>query len=345
MIIYALIFLFPAFLAIANIQLNSALAKSFFYLFCFVLIIFVGLRFENGVDWWNYLIFQLSYEDITFKEVFDRQDPGYGLLNWLSYKLFDGSIFFVNFVSALIFITGLAVFCKTMPSPWLALAISISFLVIVMGMNYTRQSAALGFGLIALTSLFKKKNIMFFVYMFFAMSFHKSAIVLLPLALLGLQNRLIVFTALLFLAPLFYFVFVSTYIEAQVALYLGNGGMDSGGAYVRVSLNLIASIFYLLYRKQVNLPSHIQLIFDAMAAINFFLFLMLFVFPSTTIIDRFALFFTPIQLFIFSALPYILKPFALSASIILIVYGAQLFIWLSYSTYAILWIPYNFWIF
>ena len=345
MIFYASIFLLPALIAMANIKPNSALAKSFFYLFCFMLVIIVGLRFENGVDWWNYLVFQSGYENITFREIFDDQDPGYGVLNWLSYKLFDGSIFFVNFVSAAIFLIGLAVFCKAMPSPWLALAISISFLVIVMGMNYTRQSASLGFGLMALVSLFNKKNIKFFISMLLAISFHKSAIVLLPLALLGLQNRLIVLVALIFLAPFFYYVFVSTYIENAIDLYLGAGGMDSDGAFVRVALNFIASIFYLLSRRQVNLAQNIQLIFDAMAVINSFLFLMLFIFPSPTVIDRFALFFTPMQIFMFSALPYILKPFPLTALVILIVYGFQLFLWLSFSVYAPLWIPYNFWIF
>ena len=127
MILYALIFLLPACIAMLNIKLNSSFAKFSFYFYCFFLIIFVGLRFENGVDWWNYLIFQSTYENISFKEIFNDQDPGYGVLNWLSYKLFDGSIFFVNFVSAAIFIIGLAIFCKTMPSPWLALAISVSF--------------------------------------------------------------------------------------------------------------------------------------------------------------------------------------------------------------------------
>ena len=345
MILYGLIFLFPACMAIANMQLSSPLSKFSFYLYCFVLIVFVGLRFENGVDWWNYLIFQRGYESITFVQVFDDQDPGYGLLNWLSYKLFNGSIFFVNFASAVFFITGLAIFCKAMPSPWLALAISVSFLVIVMGMNYTRQSAALGFGLIALTSLFKQRKVMFFLYIALAISFHKSAIVLLPLAMFGLNNRLIVFVAMIFFAPLFYYAFVSSYIDSQIILYLGGGGMESSGSYVRVSLNFTASIFYLLFRKELNLPINIRTIFDAIAGINSFLFLMLFIFPSTTVIDRFALFFTPMQIFMFSALPYIFKPFPLSAFIILIVYGAQLFLWLSFSVYASLWIPYNFWIF
>ncbi|HCK04268.1 MAG TPA: hypothetical protein DHV86_05855 [Methylophilaceae bacterium] len=345
MIIYALIFLLPAMMSIANIQLDSQLSKFSFYLFCFFLIIFVGLRFENGVDWWNYLIFQRAYEDMSFAEVFSEQDPGYGLLNWLSYKLFDGSIFFVNFLSAFFFIAGLAIFCKEMPSPWLAMAISVSFLVIVMGMNYTRQSAALGFALIALTSLFKQRKVMFFLYIALAISFHKSAIVLLPLALFGLNNRLIVFVAMIFFAPLFYYAFISSFVEAQINLYLGGGGMDSSGAYVRVSLSFTASIFYLLFRKELNLPINIRTTFDVIAGMNSFLFLMLFIFPSTTVIDRFALFFTPMQIFIFSTLPYIFRPFPLSALIILMVYGAQLFIWLSYSYYAPLWIPYNFWIF
>lgn len=345
MTLYALVFLFPALMAIANIKLNSPLSRLSFYLYCFALIVLVGLRFENGVDWWNYLIFQRGYEDIPFKDIFSDQDPGYGVLNWLSYKLFDGSIFFVNFVSAAFFITGLAIFSKAMPSPWLALAISVSFLVIVMGMNYTRQSAALGFGLIALTSLFKQKNVMFFVYMVLAISFHKSAIVLLPLAIFGLKSRLIIFVAIILMAPFLYYAFISAYIDAMLDLYLGSGGMDSSGAFVRVALNFVASIFYLLYRKELNLSPYIQTIFDAMAAINSLLFLMLFVFPSTTVIDRFALFFTPMQIFMFSALPYIFRPFPLSAFIILIVYGAQLFIWLSFSVYAPLWIPYNFWIF
>jgi len=345
MTLYLLIFLFPALFALLNFDLKSNLQKLLFYTFGFFLICFVGLRFENGVDWWNYLIFQSFYEDADFFGVFELQDPGYGLLNWLSYKLFDGSIFFVNFISALIFISGVLIFSKHMPSPWLSLTISLSFLIIVMGMNYTRQSSALGFALIAITYLFKQKQFKFFIYVFLAITFHKSAIILLPLALIGVKRKLIIFTSLLFLSPILFYVFVSTYIEAMIDLYLTGSGMDSAGAFIRVSLSFIASIFYFLYRQSLVLDLNIQKIFDAMAVINAILFIMLFIFPSTTVIDRFALFFTPIQLFMFSALPFVLKPFPLTLLIVVFVYAAQLYLWLSYSDYATLWIPYNFWIF
>ncbi len=45
--------------------------------------------------------------------------------------------------------SGLVQFCRKQPLPWLALAVAAPFIIIVVGMGYTRQSVALGFILLS----------------------------------------------------------------------------------------------------------------------------------------------------------------------------------------------------
>ena len=63
----------------------------------------------------------------------------------------------VNLFSSVFFSTGLVTFCRTLPRPWLGLAISIPYLVIATGMGYTKQSISLGLIIYGLTLLTKSK--------------------------------------------------------------------------------------------------------------------------------------------------------------------------------------------
>ena len=81
------------------------------------------------------------------------------------------------------FVFGLIFFCKTLPYPWISLAISMPVIGIVFAMGATRQAAALGFVYIAIKYLMQGSRTKYFIFICLAMSFHKSAIIMMPFCL------------------------------------------------------------------------------------------------------------------------------------------------------------------
>ena len=120
-----------------------------------VLTLLIGFRYEVGGDWFNYFRNLDDVAGAMLDEVFLMSDPGYQFLNWLSLEL-DWDIFGVNLMAGAIFAIGLVVFCRSLPRPWLALAVAVPYLVIVVAMGYSRQGVALGLAMLGLVALGKK---------------------------------------------------------------------------------------------------------------------------------------------------------------------------------------------
>jgi len=78
-------------------------------------------------------------------------------LNWLAAYTQTG-IYGVNLVCAAIFMIGLISFSRRQPLPWLALAVSVPFFLIVISMGTTRQATALGFVFGGLVAFEKNQN-------------------------------------------------------------------------------------------------------------------------------------------------------------------------------------------
>ena len=85
----------------------------------------------------------------------------YSILNVISNKLNFG-IYGVNLISGFIFSYGLILFCRSMKRQWLALTLSIPYIVIVIAMGYTRQSVALGILMIGYVVLSQGKTLKVF---------------------------------------------------------------------------------------------------------------------------------------------------------------------------------------
>lgn len=73
----------------------------------------------QGGDWETYLGYVISAGRRSLWYASRGSDPGYQVLNWMSYRLGWG-IWGVNVVCGLIFSIGLVRFCRHMPRPWLA---------------------------------------------------------------------------------------------------------------------------------------------------------------------------------------------------------------------------------
>ena len=92
----------------------------------------------------------------------------------------------VNSACAGLFSWGLFSFVNAQPRPWLALSVAVPYLVIVVAMGYTRQGVAIGFamgGLLALGG--ERSNLRFVLWVIVAATFHKSAVLLIPIAALA----------------------------------------------------------------------------------------------------------------------------------------------------------------
>lgn len=303
--------------------------------------LFIGYRVEVGGDWWTYLYHLDREQGVALWEEFTGGDPGYVFLNRLVTQV-GGDIYDVNLISGAIFMSGLIMFCRSQPRPWLALAVAVPYLVIVMGMGYTRQGIALGLILWALTYLEEGRFVPYLFFVAFATLFHKTAVIMVPLGIF-LQDRgwflRVIAVGLAGLALWNAFVahdqetLWKNYVEAQ---------MQSEGALVRVLMNVVPGFLLLLNWKQwkitySNARLWLWMALGAMACLPL-------VGVASTAVDRIALYLTPLQLVVFSRLPDLWRrrfsPSATSLGVVL-GYAAVLFVWLNYATHAQYWLPYR----
>lgn len=143
---YWLMFLVPAALALQEARRQQALAAvpaaqaripANWWFVATLLALLVGWRHQVGGDWFNYLSnFESAYFNIQFDDWW-HDDPGYRLLERIAIEA-DWGIHGVNLMAGAIFSYGLVVFCRHLPRPWLGLAVAIPYLVIILGMGYSR---------------------------------------------------------------------------------------------------------------------------------------------------------------------------------------------------------------
>jgi hypothetical protein len=310
------------------------------------LTLMIGLRYEVGADWGNYLPQVENAAGLAFIDVIrDPGDPAYSALNWLGANIFGG-IFLVNTVCAFLFAWGLISFCRAQPLPWLALVVAVPYLIIVVAMGYTRQGVAIGLAMLALTALMKGSVLRFVFWVAVAATFHKSAVILVPIATFsGSKYRWLTVVGVLVSAAVLYSLlleqstdgFVKNYIEAEYA---------SSGAAIRIAMNALPAVVFLRLRKRFGLtPSQTALwTWISLAALGFVVILA--VSPSSTAVDRVALYWIPLQLFVLSRVPYVLGRFGRAdpywVTAIVSYSGAVLFVWLFFAVHAYSWLPYQF---
>ncbi len=342
--IYWVLFLWPALFAVVEPRLSASLSKLAFLLFAIFLTLIIGLRFEVGVDWSNYLYHLAHAEGTNWYDASQSKDIAYGLLNWVAVSN-DYGVWLVNLVCAMVFVVGFVVFCRKLPNPWLALAIGIPYMAIVMGMNYTRQCAAFGLVLLALVAIQDGRIRRFVILIVFASAFHKSATILLPIAaLINARNRFWIIFCISVVSVFSFVIFVAEVYEGMVSTYVGEG-LDSGGALIRVAMNAGAALVFLAIRRFIGLPP-LQMNIWTVVSIIALLFIPAFVLsPSSTAVDRLALYLMPIQLLAFAHLPSAVRQWGLRriATLFLVFgYAVIMFVWFKYSPFNYAWLPYKF---
>ena len=345
---YWFLFVVPALLAMKHLRPVANPGKRWgdWWRVVFVLLVLmIGLRHEVGGDWLTYVehIRSASYE--TLLGAISQGDPAYSLLNWLAAQSGLGP-YFVNTVCAAIFSWGLVVFCRAQPRPWLALVVAIPYLVTVVAMGYTRQGVAIGLAMLALVALSERKLLRFVLFVALAATFHKSAVILMPLAVLaGSRQRLWTAFWVGLASALFYVLLLQESVDALKSGYI-DAQYQSQGAALRLAMNAVPAVLFLWLRRRFVMPQNERTFWTWMSLAALGFVALLVVSPSSTAVDRVALYWIPLQLFVLSRLPDVLgrrdskNAFWVRA---VVAYSAVvLFVWLFFAQTAFAWLPYQF---
>ena len=313
----------------------------------FAFTIIVGLRFQIGTDWFNY---QRSLNIIRFSgfaAAVGYKDVGFGLISWLSLKL-GLELYGVNIVCAAMLMAGLVHFVKRQPDPWLAMTAAVPYLIIVVGMGYIRQAAAIGMLFYALTAYRERRLGHAVAWLMLGAVFHASIVIMLPIAALAISGkRLELLVPFAIISVAVYVFFLADRLDTLYDLYLGDDvSLDSAGAAIRVLINAAPAAVFLIYRRQMETEPVMRMFWTLVAIISLALVPAVFLTSASTAIDRIALYFIPLQILVFGRVPFVVTETSGGAKLVtygcVLYFSATLYAWLNFAANSRNWVPYAF---
>lgn len=334
----------PALFALHPVRVDINVQTLLFVLVGIIFILLIGLRHEVGGDWDRYISIYSYHKgiDLNFSE-FTSGDYAYETIHWFSLNYLDG-IYSTNLICALIFIIGLIRFCRTMPLPWMALFVSVHFLIIVVSMGYTRQGAAMGMLLWALVDLSKGRTMIFYIYVILGALFHKTLLVMLPIGYLYSVDRFNIFSGV---------VFVSLFLIAAYGLlldrlhhmyyyYIEIKFHHSGGALIRVFMSFVTAMIFFIYRDEIKKRFYDEKLWFMFSLVSIVLLPASYFYSTFT--DRLAIYFLPLQLVVLSRIPVLIESTynrTIFVTSTIIVYTSAMFVWLTFGNHSNKWLPYQ----
>lgn len=313
-----------------------------FLILAMVLIaLMIGTRFRVGADW-NAYRYMFAYADFaTLGRQLSLGDPGYLALNWFVRRA-GGELWMVNLVCGTIFSWGLYRLAQVQPEPWLAVLVAFPYLVVVVAMGYSRQGTAIGILLAGLAHLSRRRSAWkFLIYVAAAATFHRTAIIMFPLALFGAQQSRVINVMLV--AACGYFLtdlFLSSSVDRFVRNYI-TAQYTSQGATIRVLMSVVPALLFFVANKRMGFDEFERKIWRNFAVGAMIMLLALFIVPSSTAVDRTALYILPLQIAVFSRVT-ILSRAVFPARVAVILYAAAiLFVWMNFADNSNSWVPYR----
>jgi len=267
---------------------------------------FVGLRYHVGADWGGYEYIYRTTALLDYDQLREFGDRGFFTLIWLLH-VGDFEIWLLNLICATIFMAGLAVFARQMPNPWLTIAIALPYLIIVVAMSGIRQACAIGFFYIAIVAYRERLLIAAVAWILLAASFHASAIIMLGVAGLSFTRNRIQGAFVVGLTALVGYFVLSSSFDTYMTRYSGTHIQSSGTIY-RVLMNVVAAVpcIYLGRRIPV-LGEHERVFWRNLSWLSIACFPLLAIVPSSTALDRLALYLIPLQTFVLTWLPAVIS--------------------------------------
>lgn len=332
--------------------------------FIVLLVVAVGLRHNVGADWATYERFMRRVIDVPLHLSMGSSDRGYYFFNWISANTF-GTVHFANVICAVLAVVPLALFCRSRSNPWLSLTVAVPYLIIVVFMGYTRQSAAIGLCLLAFMSLERAHFWRSLGWIILASLFHWSALgfalCICALSLVPFSGRNVLRSLMIGAVAAIFSLFLfsvqlsppmgggvpeagSALLSAKVGIYVdkvGPAGFQSSGALIRLLMTAMAGAAMLLaigWREFLNPKYSIWVLIAfaslALVPVSFF---------YSTLADRIGVFLIPLQLqaasVVDSAVPERFR--ILYRTGVMALFALVLFVWLEFSPFSQAWLPYD----
>ena len=337
-----LLFLVPVWAVLSPQRLTRDSQKIVWFAVAVLFAVVIGLRHQVGGDWYNYLRQLDAVRGMTFHEVITVHDPAYFVINWLVLQL-GGGIYMINLVCGCIVMIGVVTFCRRQPQPWLALTVAVPYFIVVVAMGYTRQSVALALALIGLTALGQQRPFRFVIWVLLGALFHKSAVLLLPIAALASSRRRL-WTVIWVAATSVVGAYLLLHNSEQILWtnYVEQEMQSEGGA-LRVAMNALPAVLFLLFEGKLQLQPAERRLWRWMSICA--LACVPLVFVASTAVDRVALYFIPVQMVSFARLPALARTSRGRTDImvgVIAYYALAQFVWLNYAVNASYWVPYTF---
>jgi hypothetical protein len=297
-----------------------------------IVALMIGFRYRVGGDWGAY--------DFMYKLAFYHS---FGeLLTWVSQQM-DGGLLFIDIVCGVIFSWGLYRLVRIQPEPWLAMLVAVPYMIIVVAMGYSRQGVALGILMAGLAKLMRGGSALSFVpYVAAAALFHKTAIVVLPLGIIGVYSQRVI--PILFAVGFGYLIYsflLQGSLGELIQSYVG-ARYSSQGAITRVLMTTSAAALFYIFRTRLNFNQVEERIWRNFSLASFAMMAALFIVPSSTVIDRLALYLLPLQVAVIGRIPLVTDEEFFGRAVVIAFSGAVLFVWLMYADNSSYWIPYQF---
>lgn len=305
----------------------------------------VGLRYRVGGDWNTYIGYLTRSNVLSFQDAVTSSDPGYMIVNWLVSQA-NGDVWLVNLICSVFFSWGLFSFARAQPRPWLAVVVAVPYLIVVVAMGYTRQGVAIGFAMLGMTALIRQGSILKFVlWTLVAATFHKTAVLLIPIvALTSDRGRVWTICWVGAATIVAYLTLLQSSVETLQSGYL-DAGYQSNGAAIRVAMNAVPALILLRFRSRFQMAPQERKLWVVFSLLALASVVALVVSPSSTAVDRLGLYLIPLQLVVFSRVPYV---FARNnggvgqlATAVVLYSAAVQFIWLNFAVTAFAWLPYQ----
>lgn len=314
------------------------------YLLALATALMMGLRYEVGGDWYSYLLMYDLMQLLSSDQLFDYYDPGYAVVGRLSDILGLG-IYGVNIICGMIMAFGIAYFCRRQPNPALTFLVGIPYLIIVVGMGYTRQGVAIGIIVAGIAGVSERTILRTILIVSVAALFHKTALLVLPFIMAPILRRNLLYAVVgsIVFAGMFY-VLLADSADQMVTNYV-DSGYASSGAVIRVMMNVIPALLALLFRRRLGFTGYQSDMWSVFAIVSLLLVPLVLVANFTTAIDRMALFLIPLQIAVLPRIPYIFgHRKALSAQLFLAICGysaAVQLVWILFADNSRYWLPYR----
>lgn len=325
-------------------RIGTKLSRLFDFSIIIILTLFVGFRFEIGVDWATYQIIFNDLNRLPLLESILIGDPAYSLINWLVGGL-GGAVWHVNLICGAIFAFSLVRFCRLFEFPAVAMLAVFPLLIVITAMGYTRQATAIAFVMIAIVSFDGRFHWRWVGWLIVGLMFHRSVFILFPLFIISAsRNRT---TSLIIGGGIGSFLLLNVVLRGlseTLNLYIG-GDLESSGTTFRIAIGALAAamLFMVPNRQAVFGPRY--LLWRNMSLFSLALVPLTVVAPSATIIDRIGILLIPLQAAVFGALVTSQKEslgLRLAATIAAALFaGVILGGWFGYAQFASYWLPYR----